>query len=224
VKLGGGIALGFGERGRTLLDAICRVVHEIAVFLFAGAGNTVDRTALWTGAIAIVTALAAGFALIQLRNIRHTSRADFTKRFIDSFFVEDTRTLFTLLLNSALEFAIRQIEVGGDKIDELPYLRIKKEIADQLTGIVPFNPNRTGYSAFEVDDVLLGHFEDVGWYVQRKLMDLKAADQSFGYYVIATVKHSEMQKFLEHQRSKEFEYEDLEWLYQQFKKLEAKRS
>jgi hypothetical protein len=55
-------------------------------------------------------------------------------------------------------------------------------------------------------------------------MDLKAADQGFGYYVIATVEHSEMQKFLEHQRSKEFEYEDLEWLYQKFKKLEAKRS
>jgi hypothetical protein len=55
-------------------------------------------------------------------------------------------------------------------------------------------------------------------------MNLKAADQSFGYYVIATVEHSEMQKFLGHQRSKEFGYDDLEWLYQQFKKLEAKRS
>ena len=70
------------------------------------------------------------------------------KRFIDSFFVEDSRTLFTLLLNSALEFAVRPIEVGGDKIDELPYLRIKKEIADQLIGIVPLNPEKTGYSAF----------------------------------------------------------------------------
>jgi hypothetical protein len=201
------------------LDAICRV----AVFLF-GAGKTVDRTALWTGAIAIVTGVVASFAAYQLRSILRTSRADFTKRFIDSFFVEDSRTLFTLLLNSALEFAVRKIEVGGDEIDELPYLRIKKEIADQLTGIVPFNPDKTGYSAFEVDDFLLGHFEDVGWYVQQKLMNLKSADQSFGYYVIATVEHSEMGKFLDHQRSKEFGYDDLEWLYQQFKKLEAKRS
>jgi hypothetical protein len=109
------------------LDAICRVVHEIAVFLF-GAGKSVDRTALWTGAIAVVTALAAGFALIQLRSIQQTSRADFTKRFIDSFFVQDSRTLFTLLLNSALEFAVRKITVAGDEIDELPYLRIKKKL------------------------------------------------------------------------------------------------
>jgi hypothetical protein len=114
-----------------------------------------------------------------------------------------------------------QIEVGGDKIDELPYLRIKKEIAEQLAGIVPLNAEKTGYSAFEVDDFLLGHFEDVGWYVRRKLMDLNAADQSFGYYVIASVEHTEMQKFLEHQRTKEFSYDDLEWIYQQLKKLQA---
>ena len=215
-----GIASGFGKRGRTLLDAICRVVHEIAVFVF-GAGKAVDRTALWTGAIAIVTALAAGGALLQLRSIRRTSRADFMKRFIDSFFVEDSRTLFTLLLNSALEFAVRPIEVGGDKLDELPYLRIKKEIADRLIGIVHLNPEKTGYSAFEVDDFLLGHFEDVGWYVQRKLMDLNAAYQSFGFYVIATVEHTEMKKYLEDQRAKEYSYDDLEWLYQKFKTLEA---
>jgi hypothetical protein len=168
-----------------------------------------------------VTGLAAGFALFQLRSIRRTSRADFTKRFIDSFFSDDTRTLFTLLLNSALEYAVRPIKVGSDKIDELPYLRIKKEIADQLAGIVPFDPAKTGYSAFEIDDFLLGHFEDVGWYVRGKLMDLKAAFQSFGYYVIATVEHSEMQKYLVDQRGREYRYDDLDWLYKKFKKLET---
>jgi hypothetical protein len=125
------------------------------------------------------------------------------------------------VLNSALEFAVRKIEVGGDEIDELPYLRIRKEVIDQLTGIVPFEPTKTGYSAFEVDDFLLGHFEDVGGYVRRKLMDFEAAYQSFGYYVIETVEHTEMKKFLDHQRAKEFSYDDLEWLYQQFKKLEG---
>lgn len=176
------------------------------------------------GAIAVVTALAAGFALFQLRSICITSRVDFTKRFIDSFFVEDSRTLFTLLLNSALGFAVRKIEVGGDQIDELPHLRIKNEIADQLAGIVPLNPEKTGYSAFEVDDFLLGHFEDVGWYARRKLMDLNAAYQSFGFYVVATVEHTEMRRFLDDQRAKEYSYDDLEWLFQAFKKLEAKQS
>jgi hypothetical protein len=69
VKLCGGIASGFGEKGITLLDAICRVVHEIAVFLF-GAGKTVDRTALWTGAIAIVTGR---------RKLRGVSTSEYSK-------------------------------------------------------------------------------------------------------------------------------------------------
>ena len=154
------------------------MAHEIAGLLF-GDGKTIDRTALWTGVVAIVTAFVAGFAAYQLRSIRRTSQADFTKRFIDSFFVADTRTLFTLLLNSALEFGVRKIEVGGDVIDELPYLRIKKEVAEQLTGIVPFNPEKTGYSAFEVDDFLLGHFEDVGW--SRPLPPAGTCRQFFSY-------------------------------------------
>jgi hypothetical protein len=109
------------------LETICRGAHGVAVFLF-GASKSVDRTALWTAAIALVTVIAATFAWFQLRAIRRTSQADFTKRFTDSFFGADTLTLFTLLLNSALEFAVRPIEVGGDKIDELPYLRIGKRL------------------------------------------------------------------------------------------------
>jgi hypothetical protein len=200
-----------------LLQGICRQSYALLLFLFRGAGNTVDRTTLWTAAIVLVTALAALFGLIQLRNIRCTSRADFTKRFIDSFFVADTRTLFTLLLNSALEFDIQKIVIDGREIDELPYLRIKKEIVEQLKGIVPFDPLKTGYSPFEIDDFLLGPFEDVGWYVRRKLIDLTTADQGFGYYMIETLEHAEMKKFLEHQRKHEFSYDDLEWLYKKFK-------
>jgi hypothetical protein len=56
-------------------------------------------------------------------------------------------------------------------------------------------------------------------------MDLNAAYQSFGFYVVATVEHTEMRKFLDDQiSSKEYSYGDLEWLYQQFKNLEAKQS
>jgi hypothetical protein len=55
-------------------------------------------------------------------------------------------------------------------------------------------------------------------------MDLDAAYQSFGFYVIATVEHTEMKKYLEDQRVKEYSYDDLEWLYQKFKRLEAKES
>jgi hypothetical protein len=123
-----------------------------------------------------------------------------------------------LLLNSALEFAVHRIVDGrGDKIDELPYLRIKREIADQLTGIVAMNPEKTGYSAFEIDDFLLGHLEDVGWYMQRKLIRSAAAYASFGYYVINTLENPEMKKFLEDQRTHKFTYDHADWLYRRLR-------
>ena len=52
-------------------------------------------------------------------------------------------------------------------------------------------------------------------------MDLNAAYQSFGFYVITIVEHTEMKKYLEDQKVKEYCYDDLEWLYQKFKTLEA---
>jgi hypothetical protein len=76
---------GYEKRGRVLLETIRSRLDEILLFLFGGPGNTVDRTAAWTGAIGLVTAVAAIAGFRQLWNIRRTSRADFTKRFIDSF-------------------------------------------------------------------------------------------------------------------------------------------
>jgi len=189
-------------------------------FLF-GYGTLVDRVALWTGTIVIVTALAAGFGLLQLRSIRRTSRADFAKRFIDSFFNPDTRSLLTLLLNSALEFDVKKIVAEGREIDQLPYLRINNAVRDQLNGIVPFDVTKIGYSAFEIDDLLLGHFEDVGWYVRHKLIDINTAFQSFGYYVIATFEHPAIKQYVANQSRNEYVYEDFEWLYRKFKKLET---
>ena len=98
----------------------------------------------------------------------------------------------------------------------------KQEITEQLTGIVPFDPAKTGYSAFEVDDFLLGHFEDVGWYVKKGMMDVNTAFQSFGYYVITTCEHQEIKKYLADQRAKEYSFDDLDWLYKRFKKLSTR--
>lgn len=81
------------------------IMLSILHFLF-GANQYVDRTALWAGIAVIVAMIGAVIAYVQLRGIQTVSRADFAKRFIDSFFTTETRTFFTLLMNSALEFAV----------------------------------------------------------------------------------------------------------------------
>jgi hypothetical protein len=146
-------------------------MHNILHFLF-GSGQYIDRSAFWSGIAVILAAIGVAIAIVQLGGIKKVSRADFAKRFIDTFFTPETRTLFTLLLNSALEFSVLEIVDGaGTVIDRLPYFRIKKSVAEQLHGVVPVEDNKTGYSAFEIDDLLLGFFDDLGWYHRRGLID-----------------------------------------------------
>jgi hypothetical protein len=186
------------------------------LFWLFGANQSIDRTALWTGAIAIVTILGIVFALLQLHNIRRTSRADFAKRFIDSFFTQDTRTLFTLLMNSALKFTVKEISENGKQLDRLPCFEIKQEVLAQLSGIVQIEPSKTGYSAFEIDDLLLGHFDDLGWYVKRGLIDYGTALQSFRYYLVGSFDSPPIQQYIQDEDN-EGMYENVRYLYNMFR-------
>ena len=169
---------------------------SILHFLF-GSGQYIDRSAFWSGVAVLLAAIGVLIALIQLGGIKKVSRADFAKRFVDSFFSSETRTLFALLMNSALEFTVLEIvDDTGKMIDRLPYWRIKQRVASQLRGIVRLDEGRIGYSAFEVDDLLLGFFDDLGWYHKRGLIDLETIKQTFGYYICEAFGNEQVRSYL----------------------------
>jgi hypothetical protein len=180
------------------------MLHSILNYLFGSNADGIDRTAFWTGAAALWTAIAAAGAIGAVLVARHelgrtaaTTHADFAKRFVDSFFTPETRGLFTLLMNSALEFKILTIkDEHGKQIDELPFLEIRKAIAGQLKGVVDISPERSGYSAFEIDDLLLGPLDDIGWYENRGLIDMETIREMFGYYIYECYENQEIQKYL----------------------------
>jgi hypothetical protein len=118
-------------------------------------------------------------------------------------------------MNSALEFDVKSIVENGQPANELPYLRIKREIANQLTGIVAFDPNKLGYSAFEIDDLLLGHFEDLGWYVKNDWVNLKTVSQGFGYYVQQCFDNIAIKHYLQH-KDNDGKYQYFRYLYERF--------
>ena len=181
------------------------VIYNVLHFLFGGTGS-IDRVALWAG----ITAIAAiWIAFFQLNSTRKTVRADFTKRFNDTFFTRETRGLFTLLMNSALEFDVLKLnDKNGQEIDCLPYLRIKKDITDQLKGIIDTDASKSGYSAFEVDDLLLGFFDDIAWYHKKGMIDYKTIKQTFGYYIVESYNSEPIKQYLDHEDNKE-KYTDL---------------
>ena len=181
-------------------------------FLFGSNAHGIDRTALWTGVTALAALIAVLVAWFQLGKTAKTTQADFAKRFVDSFFTEDTRTLFAFLMNSALEFKVLIINAeDGTEIDNLPYFRIKPDIANQLKGLVDARPGKTGYSAFEIDDLILGPLDDVGWYQGRDLIDLETVREMFGYYIDECNRNEVIQGYLDHGCNKE--------KYENFKRL-----
>lgn len=169
------------------------------VFAF-GANRALDRTAFWTATLAMIALVGSILAFQQLRSIRRTSGADFTKRFADSFFTVETRLLLTLLMNSALEFEVRDICEGGKKVGEFPFFKIKRNVVSQLEGIIELNKTKAGYSAFEVDDLLLGHFDDMGWFVKCGLVDFRMADQMMGYYIAEVFDAPAIQHYLDYEK------------------------
>jgi hypothetical protein len=188
------------------------VGHSLLVLLF---GEQLDRAVIWTAIIAVVTVIGVVVARRQLVGIRATSRADFTFRFIESFFTSETRVLFLLLMNSALAFDTKDIVENG-KTHRLPYLKINLDIVAQIKGIVTVIPDKTGYSSYEVDDLLIGHFESLGWYVRKRLIDFDAAYSTFSDYLMRSYEHSEIQNFLVGEDNKDF-YRDFAYLYKRFR-------
>ena len=157
-------------------------------------GTPVDRTAIWTAVLTLVTLSAVLVAWRQLSGLKGVSQADFAFRFIESFFTSDTRTLFTLLMNSGVIFEILEI---SDENDRLPCLKIKANVAQQLSGFLLLPKDKIGYTAQEVDDFLLGQLEILGRYVRDGLISYDIAYSTFGYYVKKTYENEEIKKYLD---------------------------
>jgi hypothetical protein len=171
------------------------MIYDVLMFLF-GSKDGIDRTAVWTSAIALITAIGVGFAVVQLRSLRKISQADFAKRFNDSFFKSETRVLLTLLMNSALSFDIRVIIEDGKEIDRLPHFPIKPEIMTQISGLVEGPPKgRTSYSGLEIDDMLLLPLDILGWYVKNGFIYDKIALEIFRYYLDQIWENPAIQKY-----------------------------
>ena len=119
-------------------------------------------------------------------------------------------------MNSALTFEVLEITRGDREPERLPYLKIDQDIVRQISGIASVPSGKTGYSGFELDDLLLGHFESLGWYVKKKLIDYDAAYSTFSSYLMETYEHPEIKKYIAYSDNNDT-YEDFPALYKRFK-------
>jgi hypothetical protein len=154
------------------------------------------------------------YAKHQLQTLNETSnnslkvaKADFTLRFEDNFFTKKTRELFFLVENNLLiykkvvdklaDFDFHYFELNNDKLEKYPIL--KK---------LPFIKDLSVISSNEIDDLLLGHFEDLGIYLENDMLSLNFIYESFEYYVRNVWENDQIQTYIKAIRASKKEDSD----------------
>ena len=105
-------------------------MDEIAKFIFgSGSGyNGFDRVAFWTSLLGLI-------ALYQLIGLKKVSKADFINQFTKDFFNVSTQNLIVLLNYNALDFKVKEVNIGnGVPSEDFPWC------AECLGGVAEHQP------------------------------------------------------------------------------------
>lgn len=119
----------------------------------------------------------------QIRSTQRTTNADFAERFKKAFFTDEARQLFFLVDNDLLNYEVLKIESAFEfhlfKLDKSKCESIKSKIPnfDKIVSA------KETYTSYELDDYLLQHFEDLGYYEENAILSLEDIYNGFAYYI-----------------------------------------
>jgi hypothetical protein len=182
-------------------------VEDFFKFLFGANNSNVDRVAFWTFVVAFATIVLSLIAWYQLLGLRKISKADFINKFTDNFFNTETQRLILLPNYNALEFKVKEIFYGNDEsVDEFPYFKINEEIIKQLPLDKTTKRNllqKDTYTAFEIDDLLLGYFEDIGCFEKDNLIRIQGVYDGFDWYIQIAWTNSAISEYVKYSRGLE---------------------
>jgi hypothetical protein len=162
----------------------------------------------------ILTLLVAYVAWVQLGSISKTASADFILRLKKDFFEEETRALVQLIDKKWLAF-VESGEESFFEVDRAGILRsaLPQEIQRRLL-------KRAEYSIYDIDDMLLGHFEDLGTLWKARVVDIGMVYEIFSWYIETVWENEEIRKYVETQRQVSDDiYENFEFLYEKCKMI-----
>lgn len=166
-------------------------------------GTDIDMVSLWTFSLVLATLLLYLVARHQLSGIKRTAKADFIKQFNNDFFVESTRNVVMLLDCNALDYKEKVINCNGDD-NVFPYFEINDSILSQFKlsdDIYNTLLIKKVYTSYEIDDLLLGRFEDIGLFLQQGFLNRKDVRNHFSWYIHVAWENAEIQKYIVAQRN-----------------------
>jgi len=165
-------------------------------------GSDLDMVSFWTFCLVVATLLLYMVARNQLSGISSTTKADFVKQFNLDFFVEPTRNLIMLIDFKALIYQEKQVMVNGTEFC-YQYFIVDETISNQFIvsdSIRASLRDKPVYTSYEIDDLLLGRFEDIGLFVKRGFLNINDVVNHFSWYISLTWENNEIQKYIKSQR------------------------
>jgi hypothetical protein len=156
------------------------------------------------GLIAAILTVGLGWvAWKQLNDIARTTSADFLLRLKHDFFRDEARTLITLVANKWLRFV--DVDANGNEVD-IPYMEVRQDVltlARLPEDVKERLRTPSVYTAFEIDDLLLGPLDDVAVLYEKGILNLDMVRQVFRWYVKVAWDDRDVRAYIEHQQCTE---------------------
>jgi hypothetical protein len=153
-----------------------------------------SRIALVAGLISSAgTIIALLFAGIQLNNSNSIRNADFAFRFKNDFFTEQTNNLIVLIDNDLIRFnvindSVNKIEFAYFDVDTIKIKTLTEKFKDTFV--------KKTYPAYEIDNYLLNHLDDLGEYCKKGMIDIDYVNEGFGYYIECVYNNDQIKQYL----------------------------
>ena len=173
---------------------------------------------------AIAALIIVVFTYLQIREFGNSTKADFTHRFKTDFFTEQSCTLMTLFDNDLLIFDTITNKNGSN---DFGYFRIDTTKTKELKIKFPSLFVKTNYSVYEIDNYLLNHFNDLGQFYKKGILDIDYIYNGFDYYVESIYENKQIKEFLKWVKTDESSkdtYDGIDFIYLELKDYRKKHS
>lgn len=183
-------------------------------------------TTFWTAVGALAAVAVCFIAWIELSKSRKISEAGFVQDFKKDFYTARTRELLMLFEYNQIQFIESNIQES--KKFGLPQSMCLFQVTTpnykRKDEIPPYFLSHVNlFSEFEIDDFLLGHFEDLGLFYIQELMSMELIYQVFMPHLKHIWENEAIKNYVKYQRKTYTNmqvYSNYELIYKKISEIE----
>jgi hypothetical protein len=152
---------------------------------------------------AVFGAFLVWVAWEQLGNLGKTTSADFIHKLDNDFFTPKTKRLMSLIDCGALEFKANDESGLSDGEKPQPYFEVNEEKLDKARLPEELKKDlyvKKYYSAWDIDDLLIGFFENIGMLEEKGIIDFQLVFDEFSWYIETVWESEDIKEYIRYLR------------------------